>query len=185
MPRYQRRASLSGFIFCLVIIYSLMLSGIAPFTLTKVKAEAEAKVEKGASLGASKQLRGAGGKRAGELLVRFRENVSNEDKNALAASKSARREKMLRGESRVEKLKLQEGQDIDALAAEVRLNPAVELVEPNYLIGKDEVTPNDPRFIEQWALKNTGSSGGAFGADIGASEAWRLPRAGRKVSPCR
>lgn len=105
--------------------------------------------------------------------MRFRETASNEEKTALAESKGARRDRGLRGDSRVEKLKFQEGQDVSALAAELRLNPAVELVEPNYLITKNEATPNDPRFSEQWALKNSGATGGQVDADIGALTAWQ------------
>ncbi len=33
--------------------------------------------------------------------------------------------------------------------------------------------PNDPRFNEQWALSNTGQSGGQFGSDIGVTTAWQ------------
>ena len=36
------------------------------------------------------------------------------------------------------------------------------------------VFPNDPRFSEQWALNNTGQSGGTVDADIDAVEAWDL-----------
>ncbi|PWR71609.1 S8 family serine peptidase [Methanospirillum lacunae] len=34
--------------------------------------------------------------------------------------------------------------------------------------------PNDPRFSEQWALSNTGQTGGTSGADIGALSAWSV-----------
>ena len=35
-------------------------------------------------------------------------------------------------------------------------------------------TPNDPRFAEQWALNNTGQTGGEADADIDAPEAWNI-----------
>ncbi len=34
------------------------------------------------------------------------------------------------------------------------------------------VRPNDPLFAQQWALENTGQTGGRAGADIGATRAW-------------
>lgn len=36
------------------------------------------------------------------------------------------------------------------------------------------VTPNDPRFKEQWALNNTGQTGGSPDADIDATDAWSI-----------
>lgn len=36
--------------------------------------------------------------------------------------------------------------------------------------------PNDTYFANQWALKNTGQTGGTAGADISASEAWNITR---------
>lgn len=45
--------------------------------------------------------------------------------------------------------------------------------EPNYLFSVD-VVPNDPYFVEQWGLHNTGQTGGTPDADIDAPEAWEL-----------
>src|SRR5206468_6018397 len=49
----------------------------------------------------------------------------------------------------------------------------VAYAEPNYIVTAD-VVPDDPRFGEQWALQNTGQSGGTSGADIDAAAAWSL-----------
>ncbi len=46
------------------------------------------------------------------------------------------------------------------------------LVVPNRLV--DLAQTEEPRFEEQWALENTGQTGGSPGADIGATEAWAL-----------
>ncbi len=53
------------------------------------------------------------------------------------------------------------------------LNPQVEFAEPNFLISKDDLSPNDPRFNEQWALRNTGQNGGQYGSDVNVSSAWQ------------
>lgn len=50
--------------------------------------------------------------------------------------------------------------------------PDVEYAEPDYIRECSEVVPNDPQFHEQWALKNTGQSGGLVGADVDATFAW-------------
>src|SRR5687767_3189751 len=103
-----------------------------------------------------------------ELLVRFRADVSQQAHDILLATHGARGQRVLRGASRVEKVELPAGQDPFTTAAEMRLNPQVEFAEPNFLIEKSDLTPNDPSFNEQWALSNTGQSGGQFGSDIAA-----------------
>lgn len=116
-----------------------------------------------------------GGKRDGELLIRFKDGVSEDDKNLIAESSGAKRSKKLRGSSEVEKLQVPAGQE-ETLALLLASNPSVDFVEPNYLIEHDQtvMSPNDPRFAEQWALKNTGvnSNGGLPGADINVMGAW-------------
>lgn len=46
-----------------------------------------------------------------------------------------------------------------------------EYVEPDYLRYTSTPLPNAPLFGGQWALRNTGQSGGLLGADIRAAEA--------------
>ncbi len=110
--------------------------------------------------------------REGEVLVRFRAGVSERDKDMIIAAQSARRKKQLDGDSGVEKLELPGGRDPRSAVLEILLNPQVEFAEPNFLISKDDLTPDDDRFSEQWALHNTGQNGGRFGSDIDASGAW-------------
>ncbi|MBE2280455.1 MAG: S8 family serine peptidase, partial [Ignavibacteriaceae bacterium] len=49
-------------------------------------------------------------------------------------------------------------------------NPIENSLEPNF--QNSEIFPNDPSFNQQWALHNTGQSGGTVDADIDAPEAW-------------
>jgi hypothetical protein len=93
-------------------------------------------------------------------VVSFRDGVSEQDKNALNSARHARLRKRLRGRSRIEKLEPAAGQDPATVAGNLRYIPGVEFAEPNYLVTRDETVPDDPRFAEQWALKNTGQSGG-------------------------
>lgn len=65
------------------------------------------------------------------------------------------------------------GVDIPALLAELRASDLVLKAEPS-LIGTWTTTPNDSRFDEQWALNNTGQTGGSSGADMGLLEAWKI-----------
>lgn len=66
------------------------------------------------------------------------------------------------------------------LIAELGKNPAVEIVEPNYLCWISSTTPNDPLFSNLWALQNIGQSvqgtAGTAGDDIRFVPAWALAR---------
>ncbi|HJT64840.1 MAG TPA: S8 family serine peptidase [Pyrinomonadaceae bacterium] len=108
------------------------------------------------------------------MLVRFRGVQSPQHKNDIAVAHGMRRQRALRGESRIEKLLLPSGMDVDNAVWQLMQDPAVELAEPNFLIAHDQLgtLPNDSRFGEQWALRNTGQTG-QFGADIDASGAWQ------------
>ena len=111
--------------------------------------------------------------REGELLVRFRPGVSQHDKDLIVATQGARKEKQLKDDdSGVERLELRAGHDPKNATFEILLNPQVEFAEPNFLIAKDDLNPNDARFSEQWALHNTGQNNGRFGSDINANSAW-------------
>lgn len=158
---------------CFVLIYTIVVSLCAPFIIRRVEASLRSSgANKSRPAPASNQVNRKGGKRDGELLVRFRAGVSETEKTTIVAAKGAQRAKRLRGQSRLEQLQLTAGQLPEALAAELRLNPAVEMAEPNYLISSAELVPDDPRFAEQWALRNTGTNGGQTGADIAAAMAW-------------
>jgi subtilisin family serine protease len=106
--------------------------------------------------------------RDGELLVRFRPNVAALDIDALLQANRAERAGRLRGQSGIERLRLTAGSDPTAVAATLQSSQLVDLAEPNYLIMADQVSPDDPRFSEQWALRNTGNAG----TDINAGQAW-------------
>lgn len=110
--------------------------------------------------------------RAGELLVRFRAGVSDAESEKLVDSKGVRRRGRLRGQSGVERILVGDGQDVEAVAAELCSSAIVEFAERNFTITADQVTPDDPRFPEQWGLRNTGGRGGPAGADINSVSAW-------------
>ena len=119
--------------------------------------------------------------RDGELLVRFKRDVAASDIDILLQSNGARRVRRLRGQSKTELLRLIPGSDPEAIANILRSSQLVDFAEPNYLITADQITPNDPRFTEQWALKNTVSSNGPFSSDINASQAWEGTTGSRRT----
>lgn len=60
----------------------------------------------------------------------------------------------------------------------VQFNHYVKLREGKPIEYSPLLVPNDTRFNEQWALNNTGQSGGTPDADIDAPEAWNLSTGG-------
>jgi hypothetical protein len=68
--------------------------------------------------------------------------------------------------------------DNQAILNDVRLRPAVSLAQFNHFVQERATTPNDPSFGQQWALNNTGQSGGTVDADIDAPEAWDIATGG-------
>jgi len=60
-------------------------------------------------------------------------------------------------------------------------NPAVEYVEPDYVVHIQETIPNDQYFGLLWGMQNTGQTGGVVDADIDATEAWDIHTGGDNV----
>lgn len=69
------------------------------------------------------------------------------------------------------KLTFPVGTDLFAALAAYQHDPAVRYAELNRVYVSFDI-PDDPDFGQQWALHNTGQSGGRDDADIDASEAW-------------
>ncbi len=149
-----------------LLAYLLVILPYTPFTSTPARASLSVKPVRFLQEQLDLPHRDA------ELLVRFRGGVSPRDKEIVAASYGVRKIKKLRGESGFDKLELSGSRDPKTAALELLMNPQVEFAEPNFLISKDDLTPNDPQFNDQWMLRNTGQSGGQYGADINASGAW-------------
>jgi beta propeller repeat protein len=67
-----------------------------------------------------------------------------------------------------------EGTSVREAIANFSDDPAIEYIQPNFIVRTAATTPNDPRFNELWGLNNTGQTGGTADADIDAPEAWDL-----------
>lgn len=64
----------------------------------------------------------------------------------------------------------------------VKNHSSVALAQFNHYITQRVTTPNDASFGNQWALNNTGQTGGTPDADIDAPEAWDLTTSGLTAS---
>ncbi len=68
--------------------------------------------------------------------------------------------------------------DHSLLLANVRDHIDVNLAQFNHYVKLRSTFPDDPQFNLQWALHNTGQSGGTPDADIDAPEAWDITTGG-------
>ncbi|MFL6214589.1 MAG: S8 family serine peptidase [Blastocatellia bacterium] len=90
-----------------------------------------------------------------------------------------------RGLDRVFVLNVGADTDLDAALKELRARPDVEYAEPNYLIEPASIVPSDPRFFDQWGLKNYGylidGNSATPGADTHVTDAWEITKGSRDV----
>ncbi len=114
-----------------------------------------------------------------EILVKFRAGVSKETKEIITSRMNDRIEDEIESVPGLAAIDDLDNSDAESVAREYRGLPEVEYAEPSYEItldhgggGTRHRHPNDPRFMEQWALANDGRDGGKEGADIHALQAW-------------
>ena len=113
-----------------------------------------------------------GTRRNGEVLIRFRSGVSEQEKATTVAALGARSRKHLRGESLVEKLELGQNEEPEAAAQRLRLNPAIEFAEPNFLIRHTQLRSGLSTMSEILGAPRAAHSGladvtGPYGPHIG------------------
>ncbi len=105
----------------------------------------------------------------GEILVKFRPAARTVDRES--ARSQARVQSRQQFRTGAEHWILEPGESTEEALARLRSDPNVLYAEPNYLVAAFR-TPNDPRYGEQYGLRNVGQSGGTAGADIRAESAW-------------
>ncbi len=70
---------------------------------------------------------------------------------------------------------------VDQALAAYRSNPSVQYAEADGVLH-ESAAPNDPLFAEdQWALNNTGQTGGTYGDSIQAEAAWNVTTGSKSV----
>lgn len=121
----------------------------------------------------------------GQVLVTFKPPVNDSQVSRFAIDHHAVIARQYRWLSQKRKQKSvlmrSDSKTTDELIMELRRNPLVETVEPNYRRRiSTGYTPNDPRYGELWGLNNTGQTvngtAGTANADVNFPEAWALSR---------
>lgn len=105
-----------------------------------------------------------------EYLVKFAPQASPEQIGALL-----QRENLVQA-AYLERLKIYHlvgsaGQAQADVLRRLNEDPLVQYAEPNYPV-QSETIPNDPRFSELWAFRNTGQLSGTIGVDMDVDEVW-------------
>lgn len=114
-----------------------------------------------------------------ELIVKFKQGLPQEDIQALIAKTGATVKTYIEALNYYV-LSLPPDLSVNDALRWYRQQGVVDRVEPNYLIPLKTV-PNDPDFSRQWALHNTGQTGGTDDADIDAAESWDIEQGNGEV----
>ena len=116
-----------------------------------------------------------------ELTVQFQEHISEERQLALieAQGASVLKKQFTPG---YYTLSIPTEQDIFQTIENFNSLEEVMFAEPSSVGFDDELyIPNDSEFNQQWALNNTGQTGGRTGADVSATQAWDIQRGDPEV----
>jgi len=114
--------------------------------------------------------------RDGELLVKFRADsvaAATLKVHQKIGASVIRRYTLV---TNLDHVQLPQGLAVTDAITRYMSDPNVQYAEPNYLRRVATTIPNDTYFNQQWALLNTGQSGGTAGADIRATTAWDITR---------
>jgi thermitase len=106
-----------------------------------------------------------------EVLVKFRPATTPAARAAVHQQTGGRVDRQVVGLD-VQVVKAPPGRTAQVLAAYQR-DPNVEYAELNGIAYPDAAA-NDPLYPQQWALNNTGQTGGSIDADIDAPQAWNV-----------
>jgi subtilisin family serine protease len=137
----------------------------------------------GASVARVPTIRGAEARptaayRPDRVLVKYREAAAKSalERDAVRASVGGTLSRSYTTLPTIEAIALGPGTTVEAAVAALSADPSVEYAEPDFLWTVDAL-PNDPKFVEQWGLNNTGQPIGEYpgeqpGVDVDAPEAW-------------
>jgi len=115
----------------------------------------------------------------GELIVMLDENVDAEQFTNNFVDINLRPKQVLFKDYNIWLLEYDKSKSepVDALLSVMRKNE-VKVVQFNHYITLRQTFPNDPQFVNQWNMHNTGQTGGTPDADIDAPEAWDISTGG-------
>jgi thermitase len=123
----------------------------------------------------------------GEVLVKFKANVTTEVQQYTATNLGGRSFKSVGKKLKVARVKLEKGSDVMTAVQAYQADANVEHAQPNYIYYASAIPipkePNDPSYTQLWGMNNTGQTilnpsyatsnpRGIAGNDINAELAW-------------
>ena len=121
----------------------------------------------------------------GELLIQLRPQAEVTEVTADFTALDLRPAKLLSRRMNIWLVRFDPARaDAAAALVQVKQHRQVQLAQFNHHVTRRgaEAVPNDPMFASQWALNNTGQTGGVADADIDAPEAWDIATGGTTAS---
>ena len=114
-----------------------------------------------------------------KIIVKIAPDISRSDFSSSLDTSRYAIEKVLVRRLNIVSIKLKNNMIGGPLSAikELENNPFIDKVMPDTKVSRRNI-PDDAQFNQQWALQNTGQSGGTIDADIDAPEAWDLSTGG-------
>lgn len=116
----------------------------------------------------------------GEVLIKLKSELSSSAAASVLQAYGVQRLKTY-GPLNILKCSYPAATDMQNMITQLKEDENIVYAEPNYIYHIVETIPNDPRFSSQWALNNTGQTGGSNDADIDAPEAWQIQTGSRSV----
>lgn len=109
----------------------------------------------------------------GQLLVRWKNNIAIQNINFTHQSLKAKVLEKFARPNGLELVQIPSEIGIQRAIETYQKNSQVAYVEPNYYVHT-QVTPNDSKWAEQWALNNTGQTRGTADSDVNGPEMWEI-----------
>lgn len=177
------------------ILFLLMIIAIA---ILSAQTGADTMVNESVTSGQTSQSTSDAAYVPGEVIVKYKSTTSDFSAMSIESTELMALDAEVTDDFSAEGLKGMQMIDVGGTVSveeaidELQNSSYVAYAEPNYIIslslpdvpqppgeepvGMESVSgaPNDPRFSEQWALQNTGQTGGTPGADINAISAWSM-----------
>jgi subtilisin family serine protease len=133
-----------------------------------------------------------------EVIVRFKPGVTVEQIRLIATANNDTLVDEIESVNGLTVIDDLDNADAQAIVSQYSAMSDVEYAEPNFEIKLDDPiqkmetndslyreaaagAPNDPLFIEQWALNNSGADGGTKRADLDALKAWETTKGSDEV----
>ncbi len=116
----------------------------------------------------------------GEMLVKLKSGITTQSVDAQLQSIGLQTVHTYSGLNLI-KCTFPPETNMESLLQQLEDTGNFEYCEPNYYYHILETTPNDDEYSDQWALNNTGQTGGRSDADIDAPEAWDIQTGSREI----